>query len=373
MLFRSLTLASVAVSGVDESTYFESTNAPTLLINGANVIAVEVHQNAVTSSDLSFDLELIANTLNAVLPTNTAAPFVQSQNPAAGSTVSTLTSVQVVFSESVTNVNAADLLVNGTPATGFSGGPASYTFTFAQPPLGTVNITWAGGHGITDRDPAPLAFNGTASSNIWSYNLADVVAPTIVAKSPAAGTSSTNLTSINVTFSEDVTGVNAGDLLVSGSPASGLVANSGSNYTFSFSQPQAGLVSINWITGHGIADTSPSANSFSTNSAGANWTYTLTVPPSVIIPSNTVWKYFKGSNEASVVVGAWRQIGFDESLWPSGATPFNYSTPYTDTYTNLTTGPGTYLADMQGGYQSVYLRHEFVLTSPSSEIGRAHV
>ena len=41
------------------------------LVAGANVIAVEMHQNLGTSSDLSFDLELIANTTTAVnaLPT----------------------------------------------------------------------------------------------------------------------------------------------------------------------------------------------------------------------------------------------------------------------------------------------------------------
>ena len=360
------TLASVAVGGVSEFSFFTNIFGITNLVTGANVLAVEVHQVATNSSDVSFDLELIANTLNVVLPTNAAAPFVQSQNPVAGATVGSLTSVQVVFSESVTNVDAADLLVNGSGATGLSGGPASYTFTFAQPANGPVNITWAAGHGITDRDPAALAFNGTASSNIWSYNLADLVAPTVAAKNPTAGATMTNLTSVNVTFSEAVTGVGAGDLLVNGAPAGGLTVNSGSNYTFTFAQPSPGTVSINWITGHGITDLSASVNAFSTNTVGANWTYNLTVPSISIIASNASgWKYLKGLVASAPAVPAWRQIGFDDSAWSVGATPFNYSTPYTDTYTNLQTGPGTYLADMQGSYQSVYLRHEFVLASPA--------
>ena len=360
------TLASGTASGANEFAFFTNTFGITNLVTGANVLAVEVHQAATNSSDVSFDLELIADTLNVTLPTNAAAPFVESQNPVAGATVGSLTSVQVVFSEAVTNVNAGDLLVNGAAATGLSGGPASYTFTFAQPALGTVNITWAVGHGITDRDPAALAFNGTASSNIWSYNLADLVAPTVTAKNPTAGATMTNLTSVNVTFSEDVTGVNAGDLLVNGSPASGLVVNSAVNYTFNFAQPSPGTVSINWVTGHGITDTSASFNAFNTNSTGANWTYNLTVASSSLIASNASgWKYFKGLTDASAPVQAWRQIGFNDSAWSVGATPFHYSTPYTDTYTNLQTGPGTYLADMQGSYQSVYLRHEFVLASPA--------
>jgi PKD repeat protein len=53
----SSTLALSAVGGADEGTYFE-TKTDNLLKNGLNVIAVEVHQNSVTSSDKSFDMEV---------------------------------------------------------------------------------------------------------------------------------------------------------------------------------------------------------------------------------------------------------------------------------------------------------------------------
>ncbi len=55
-----LTVAAGNVSGSDESRYFienfKSADLP--FVNGENVIAVEVHQDRSTSSDLSFDLEL---------------------------------------------------------------------------------------------------------------------------------------------------------------------------------------------------------------------------------------------------------------------------------------------------------------------------
>ncbi len=51
------TLASSAVGGSDETRYFRSAVA-NALINGRNVIAVELHQQAGTSSDLSFDMEV---------------------------------------------------------------------------------------------------------------------------------------------------------------------------------------------------------------------------------------------------------------------------------------------------------------------------
>ncbi len=57
-----LTLASLAVGGADETT-FTTFNVPASgLVAGDNVLAVEVHQNAGNSSDLSFDLGLTATT-----------------------------------------------------------------------------------------------------------------------------------------------------------------------------------------------------------------------------------------------------------------------------------------------------------------------
>jgi len=52
------TLAASTVSGDDESAFFTTGVDPGLLDDGPNVLAVEIHQGAVTSSDISFDLEL---------------------------------------------------------------------------------------------------------------------------------------------------------------------------------------------------------------------------------------------------------------------------------------------------------------------------
>lgn len=47
------------VFGIDESTFFEGQIDPTLLTEGTNTLAVEVHQVTLDSSDVSFDLELL--------------------------------------------------------------------------------------------------------------------------------------------------------------------------------------------------------------------------------------------------------------------------------------------------------------------------
>jgi hypothetical protein len=52
------TKASAAVDGAAESTYVQTSVSPSLLVSGNNVIAVEVHQRAANSSDISFNLEL---------------------------------------------------------------------------------------------------------------------------------------------------------------------------------------------------------------------------------------------------------------------------------------------------------------------------
>ena len=66
-----LTLAS---GGANETTWYEYTIDPGLLAEGENVLAVEIHQRSATSTDISFDLELIAQTSPAdVLETNIGA------------------------------------------------------------------------------------------------------------------------------------------------------------------------------------------------------------------------------------------------------------------------------------------------------------
>jgi hypothetical protein len=100
------------------------------------------------------------------------APQASERTPAPGAQVSHLTQVEVTFNEPVFGVDAADLRINGQPAVSISGtetGP--YVFQFAQPSAGTVNFSWAAGHGITD-----LAANSFPGGN-WSVNLNPALVP----------------------------------------------------------------------------------------------------------------------------------------------------------------------------------------------------
>ena len=73
-----LTPASVAIGGADESTFVQTTISPSLLVAGTNVLAIELHQSGGTSSDISFDLQLIGSDGSASV---TRGPYLQSGTP----------------------------------------------------------------------------------------------------------------------------------------------------------------------------------------------------------------------------------------------------------------------------------------------------
>lgn len=77
----------------------------------------------------------------------------------------------------------------------------------------------------------------------------------------------------------------------------------------------------------------------------------------VLIESNSVWKYFKGLTEASSPSTAWRQPGFSDAGWLSGAAPVGYGAAGDPTM-------NTPLPDMNGGYLSVFFRKTFVVEDP---------
>ncbi len=66
------TFALAVVGGDDENIFFESSIDPNLLVEGQNVIAVEIHQANATSSDISFDMQI-----NAESPPDNRAPEVE--------------------------------------------------------------------------------------------------------------------------------------------------------------------------------------------------------------------------------------------------------------------------------------------------------
>jgi hypothetical protein len=108
------TLSPVAVSGADETTtFYPFSVSPSLLAAGTNVMGVEIHQQAGTSSDISFDLVLTDDAA-----TLERSPYLQSVSPSAA----TLRWRTSAADESVVHygLTAGDLnttVSSGTPVT----------------------------------------------------------------------------------------------------------------------------------------------------------------------------------------------------------------------------------------------------------------
>ncbi|MBI4604524.1 MAG: hypothetical protein HY721_21390, partial [Planctomycetes bacterium] len=109
-------------SGDHEQGPFEVFDLPdpgTYLASGTNVLAVQVFNTSITSSDLTLELELYDPLGPDVRP-----PAVAALAPPAGAVVSALASVEVTFDEPVSGVDAADLRANGSAASSLSGSGA---------------------------------------------------------------------------------------------------------------------------------------------------------------------------------------------------------------------------------------------------------
>jgi len=154
------TIASFATTAGEPVVLTHALSA-SLLRSGTNVIAIQSFNANITSSDHYVDASLVGTV-------DDVAPALAFQLPFAGSTISSLTQIEVDFTENVTGVNAADLLINGVAATNVTAlSGAAYVFRFPQPGHGPVAVQFAGAHGIQDLAATPNAFAGAS----WSYVL----------------------------------------------------------------------------------------------------------------------------------------------------------------------------------------------------------
>ncbi|MBI4583013.1 MAG: lamin tail domain-containing protein [Planctomycetes bacterium] len=123
------------------------------------------------------------------------------------------------------------------------------------------------------------AFNVSLTSSDFNFDLElvdlfgpDQTPPAASTVAPLPGAQIRALTQIEVTFSEEVAGVDAGDLLIGSQPAAALSGSGPGPYVFSFSQPQPGAVPVAWKSEHGISDFAAQPNAFL---PGGGWSYTL--------------------------------------------------------------------------------------------------
>lgn len=134
-------------------------------------------------------------------------------------------------------------------------------------------------------------------------NSLDRQPPVVVKQLPPPGAAVRSLPAIEVFFSELVTNVGAGDLLINGTPATNVIDVNGSQFLFEFPPPPTGAVSVAFANNHGITDLAPGRNPF----AGADWSYMLN--PNALV-AGVVISEFMAKNDHGI-----RDEDGDQSDW----------------------------------------------------------
>ncbi len=229
-------------------------------------------------------------------PADTTAPTLASierYSPADQNTDSQTLVYKVTFSEDVTGVDQADfVLSSGGTGTGsvtnLAGSGSQYLVSVSATQDGTYNLDLvSSGHGIADAADNPLSSPApTGADHTYAVDTTAPTVTSIVRSDPAEATTSGRTLVFAVTFSEDVTGVDQADfVLSSGGTGTGSVTNlagSGSQYLVSVSATQDGTYNLDLVSsGHGIADAADNPLS-SPAPTGADHTYAVdTTAPTV--------------------------------------------------------------------------------------------
>ncbi|MFM1945028.1 MAG: hypothetical protein RI897_4010, partial [Verrucomicrobiota bacterium] len=249
-------VASGSHEGGSPVSFVLAGSASAYLTTGENVLAIQAFNVSLSgSSDFRIDASL-----RAVQAVDTA-PFIAQQSPAPGP-VSSLQQITISFNEPVVGLQPQHLLINDIPS--LSAIPDdlgnTFTFTFNQPPHGTVHIAWNENTQLTDADGNLFDTEDPAAS--WSYTLLDSSPPEILKQTPAANSIVTRLDQIEITFTEPVTSLKAQDLLIAGSPATALTGSDAGPYQFTFASPAPGTVQLQWAANHAITDNATPPNPF---------------------------------------------------------------------------------------------------------------
>ena len=94
------------------------------------------------------------------------APFVSRVFPLPGQQLREFSEVEILFSETVTGLEAPDLLANGEPALSVVGaGAGPYTFSFSAQVSNSQRLEWRTDHGVEDLAPEP----NQLQTNAWEY------------------------------------------------------------------------------------------------------------------------------------------------------------------------------------------------------------
>ena len=236
--------------------------------------------------------------------TNPRLASIERYSPASQNTNSQSLIYEVTFSEDVTGVTASDFVLssgstgsgnNGnSPVTSISGSGDTYRVTVLSSTDGTYNLDLvpSPGHSIVDAANNPLtntATTGADQTYTVSTTVVDSPNPTLESierRQPASQNTNSKVLIYKVTFSEDVTGVDISDFVLSPgstggrddgkSPIATITSPSADVYNVIVSLTVDGTCNLDLVlSGHNIADAADNPLINTVPTTGIDQTYTV--------------------------------------------------------------------------------------------------
>jgi hypothetical protein len=193
----------------------------------------------VASNQVSRDFDTVSPSV--IVSTTTTSPTNQSIVP-----------VTIAFSEGVSGFDLGDLsVVNGIASNLSVVSPSTYTVDIAPSVEGSVAVSVGAGAALDD------AGNQNSASSALTL-IYDITSPTVALSSPAAATTNTSPISVNLVFSEPITGFTASDVSVTNGTVQAL-SGSGANYSVSIAPTSEGTVEV-WLEASVAVDQAGNGN-----------------------------------------------------------------------------------------------------------------
>ena len=268
------------------------------LVSSGHNIADAASNSLVNTSPAGADETYTVSTTVAD-NTNPRLESIERYSPVTQNTDSQTLVYEVTFSEDVTGVGTDDFVLSSgstttaDPVTSISGSGSVYYATVSASTDGTYNLDLvSSGHSITDAAANPLTnttpTTGTDQTYTVSITIIDNTAPTLESiqrYSPVTQNTDNQTLVYEVTFSEEVTGVDTDDfVLSSGSTTTAdpvtSISGSGSVYYATVFASTDGTYNLDLVSsGHDIKDTAENPLTNTVPTTGTDETYTVSTVP----------------------------------------------------------------------------------------------
>ena len=337
---NAITNGTLAQNAVSEGTIYEVWNIPApfpagLLLNGANEIAVEVHQSGTASSDLSFDLMLWGQV--QAPPTVLITAPTQGQSFAGGCAGVADVTVTAVASFFVNNVS---FTLDGTTTLVAPNTASPFSVVFPGVTVGTHSVEAV----------AMDTFSATTNSQTVAFHVASNAYPTIAIT--------------NVFATNFVGSVTNGPFLVGACAINqlrttddGTVTNVAFfvNGALHFQAATLGQVVVNDLRAGTNIFQAVAWDNCGVIVTSAPVHVVVTNPPQTVLLANGLeWKYWY-SNSAPALQGSipWSETNYDDTLWLNGFAELGYD----DSAQN--NPESTNIDPTNLGYDAAYFRRTF--------------